>query len=198
MCQTCPGCPLLDPYEDQYQRKKDTPLWWYNKSSDLHASAGALWVALTEENELKYHEKLDLNSSFSMEVACWPVYQMLYGMSFELMLKAICVASKIEPPHTHDLLKLTKIAEVKISQNEKDVLEVLTGTVVWDGRYPVPKNKECLEKHLKKSSDLIHNTQLVEKSKTQRPNDALGWESLDDIWKLLSTIFLKKQNKNNT
>ncbi len=80
---------MIDPYQDIFDTRNESPLWWYNKSSDLHASAGALWVAMSESKEKKYQKKLSLGSSFSMGVACWPVYQMLFGMSFELILNEV-------------------------------------------------------------------------------------------------------------
>lgn len=158
---------MLDIYEDIFETAKHSPLWWYNKSSDLHASAGALWLSIENEGDYKYAMKLGLGKTFSLEVACWPVYQMLFGMAFELIFKAIIVAMKKQPKHSHDLGSLANETGIEFSTEELSTLKMLAEVIVWGGRYPVPKNKQDLEKYY----GLARNEGI-----------SLSWEDLDRIW----------------
>lgn len=54
---------MLDVYKDLYDRRNESPLWWYDKSSDLHASCGIIWVCLSGEME----EEVKYDSGFLMD-----------------------------------------------------------------------------------------------------------------------------------
>lgn len=169
----------MDIYDDIFERRSNTPLWWYNKSSDLHASAGVLWLALRDEIKLDSIRNLGFKEGFSMHVACWPVYQMLCGYSLELIFKAIILGKGSQPSHEHQLNTLAKTAELDYSELEMDILKILTESIIWDGRYPTPKKKEQLEKHYKHTSEvLLKPLSGEEKLKFRRPDTSgLQWES---------------------
>ena len=71
-------------------KERNHPNHWYNRASDLHASAGALWLIMRTREEGAADE-LGLGRGFSMCVACWPVYLMLSGLSLEVIMKAALV-----------------------------------------------------------------------------------------------------------
>lgn len=171
-----------------YDQRKESPVWWFNKSSDLHASAGALWIILSKKNNHEIQEQLGLAHSFSMEVACWPVYKMLYGMSLELILKAISVASGSKPRHSHNLVQLAGDVDIALSEDEKNILQLLTESIVWDGRYPVPKEKVPHEEHIKKIGEVLFES----------TNPDLGWENLNVIFGKLSEKFFEKERMKST
>lgn len=129
---------------DYFTRRKQSPLGWYNKSSDLRASAGALWISMRNENSDIIVKELGLGTQFSMPIAVWPVYMMLCGIALELLYKSICVAKRIKIKTIHNLVRLADIAGVNIDDKSKAVLTLLTEFVIWEGKYPVPKddNKE--------------------------------------------------------
>lgn len=164
---------MINPYDDIYETRNSSPLWWFNKSSDLHASAGALWLSMEVDN--KDAIRLGLGKNFSMNVACWPVYQMLFGMAFELVFKAIMVAKKEQPDHIHNLEDLAHKTGIEFLNEELSILKVLTEAIIWDGRYPIPKKKERLEKHFRHAGNIIHGTGKQEGA-------SLSWEDLDRIW----------------
>lgn len=173
---------MLNSYEETYLRKAKAPLWWLNKSSDLHASAGAVWLAMKEEKNSIITQKLGLSRNFSMSVACWSVYLMLFGMSLELLFKAISVASKNEPQHSHMLEQLAEKSEIDFKESEYNILKMLTEYIVWDGRYPVPKRKKMFEQHIRHQPDFFHGESDSSRFRTPKNTDAFDWEKLNLIW----------------
>jgi hypothetical protein len=173
----------VDIYDITYERRRNAPLWWYNKSSDLHASAGALWLTMGDEVDRVAAQKLGIGSGFSMGIACWPVYQMLCGLSLELIFKAIVVAEGKEPSHVHLLTDLASEAGLSYTAQELQVLKLLTESIIWDGRYPVPKNKIHLEKHYQHASEVLYDSIQLDTITVQRPNDSLSWENHTSMWK---------------
>jgi hypothetical protein len=105
---------MFDVYEDIYERRKKSPLWWHNKASDLRASAGVLWLAISEGKNEFVQEKLGFSKGFDFGIACWPVYQMTFGMALELKLKSVIVAKKENPPLSHDLIRLSTLSKIEI------------------------------------------------------------------------------------
>ena len=64
----------MNTLKEYYNRRKTTPLYWHNKSSDLRASAGVMWFAMQTENSEKIVKKLNLGHGFSLPVACHQSY----------------------------------------------------------------------------------------------------------------------------
>lgn len=71
------------------------PNHWFNRASDLRASAHVLWLSM-ESKEIQ--QKMGYGGGFSLGVACYPVYQMLCGLALELILKAVIVQKGGPPP----------------------------------------------------------------------------------------------------
>lgn len=191
---------MIDQYQDIYERRNEHPNYWFNKSSDLRASAGALWYSMEKGNDHSIAEALSFGRGFSMEIACWPVYQMLFGMSFELMLKAIILASCSKPPTTHNLITLAgqDHANVNLDENEQNVFRLLTEAIIWDGRYPTPKKKEILEAHYKNSSATMFDEVPIGELNFKVSNGMLYWPNLDHVWRKLSLIFSEQCDKKST
>jgi HEPN domain-containing protein len=66
------------------------------------------------------------------------------ALSLELILKAILARKIIDIPNRnggHDLLCLSDLALVPITDQQRRTLDLLTATIIWSGRYPAP-NKE--------------------------------------------------------
>ncbi|NTV19397.1 MAG: hypothetical protein HGA83_08205 [Bacteroidales bacterium] len=182
---------MFDIYEYIYQTRKDSPLWWHNKSSDLHASAGVLWLAISEGKNESFQEKLGFGNGFSFEVACWPVYQMTFGISFELALKSVIVAKKEIPPHSHDLVKLSEMSGIEFNEYELAIFKLLTELVVWDGKYPVPKKQEFLKAHYLHKADTLWDDVQFGELKLNKSNDSLDWDELHAIYNKITDVFFK-------
>lgn len=67
---------------------KNHPNHWFNRSSDLHASAGAVWHSMGAKSK-EIAQELGLSSGFDMGLACYHVYHMLCGLALEVMMKAV-------------------------------------------------------------------------------------------------------------
>jgi len=141
-----------------------------------------LWLARKGENNKAFVEELGLGTGFDMGIACWPVYQMLFGMSFELMLKAIIVVKGNEPKHSHNLIELARETEIDFTDLECDVLKILTESIRWEGRYPVPKKKEILEEHYEYSWNVLSDKKSIGNMVVRSYNGSLDWERIDMIW----------------
>jgi hypothetical protein len=126
-----------------------------------------------------------------MGVACWPVYQMLFGMSFELILKAIIVVNNNIPPRTHKLLALVKSTGLEISTQEQDILVLLTESIIWDGRYPVPNQKAHLENYYKKAREILFKPCKIGNLEVHKTRGTLEWNNLDELWKKMVSHFFK-------
>ena len=63
------------------------------------------------------------------------------ALSLELSLKAILVSRKKEYQAIHRLKDLSDAAGVKVEKDQEKTLELLSESLSWLGRYPVPKSE---------------------------------------------------------
>jgi len=84
---------------------------------------------------------------------------MLFGMAFESLLKGILISRRPElvsekgvdeqiSRGDHSLVEYFQAADISFTQSEKFLLERLSDSVRWAGRYPIPK-KETLHRFKK-------------------------------------------------
>lgn len=184
--------------DDIYDRRKKAPLWWYNKSSDLRASAGAIWFSMEKEQGEKVVENLNLGRGFSMEVAGFHVYKMLCGMSVELMLKAVIVAKGESIKETHNLIELSHIAGISYDNEGEWFIKLLTEDIIWAGRYPVPKKKEKMDKYNQLSCEYAHDASRIGSFKFYKYNNLYCWENFNQLWTVAAEAFRFEYNKNYT
>ena len=114
---------------------------------------------------------------------------MLFGMAFELLIKAILVAKGKEIDYSHKLTELAKKVEVSLTASESDILTLLTESVVWEGRYPTPKNKEYLEAHYKKTSNVLFDKKKMGTIELLTANGKLDWEPLEILYNKFEVHF---------
>jgi HEPN domain-containing protein len=67
-----------------------------------------------------------------------PAYFYNAAISIELILKAILVASSKSFNKSHKLNELAITADVTVTLDQKDTLELLSEIIEWRGRYPIP------------------------------------------------------------
>jgi hypothetical protein len=163
------------------------PFAWYNKSSDLRASAGALWVCMGDKQSKEIVEILKLGDSFKLGIAGWPVYIMLCGMSLELIFKAVIVAKGDKVKKTHDLVALARISNIEYDNRKKGILKIFTESIIWAGKYPVPLELD------REKMDELNN--LYRTCASPRHNNALDfgsfldWASFNEIWSEANEVF---------
>lgn len=63
------------------------------------------------------------------------------GLALELALKAIAIAKSKKYETNHRLIDLCELIDLKITNEQKFTLELLSELIVWGGRYPVPKKE---------------------------------------------------------
>lgn len=128
-----------DPIEQMFAERVCNPLAWFHHSRSLIAAARA---TIERANVLiDFHEKSDLEN----------VAAMLYGFSLENLFKALWILNKYGAPHaqewvpeakfpkelkTHDLVSLAHLAGIKLTEEYKDSLSILSDVTTWSGRYP--------------------------------------------------------------
>ena len=177
--------------EGRFERDRDLCISWYNKASDLLGAAGAVWLAQDEEYSRTAVARLGLVSNYSMKAAVGPVYRMLCGMALELLYKAIVVAKGGVVETSHDLAALAANAGVEVSENERGLLSILSESVIWAGRYPVPKDPKYMDKFIDLSSKYLFDTTPVGKSNFRGTNHALAWEHFKALWDKGDSVYWK-------
>ncbi len=178
--------------EDDHRERSQEPMYWLNKASDLHASAGALWYCMEHQRPQDVAKFLGLDNGLDMTVATWQVYRMLCGMALELAYKAIAVSKGKKVITTHNLVELAEEANVPLyDPKSRDVLELLTGCIVWDGKYPVPKKHETMEEFAYLSYDTLYRKERTGNLTVLKPlePDPLDWQEFQKFWKQAIAVF---------
>lgn len=178
-------------HTELYEKRQSHSICWFNKSSDLHAAAAALWYSRDESHSEIIVKEFGLGDWFSMDVAVTPVYYMLCGLSLELLYKAIIVAKGGVVPTNHKLVELAAFAGVLLSPEFRGLLEMLRKSIEWEGKYPVPKERE--RQRLEQMCNLIdkhlHDLEPFGNLQVLKPNDALSWQSFDNLWQEGSRMY---------
>ncbi len=182
---------------DRYERRKQESMYWFNKSSDLRASAAALWMSTESDLSRRIVEECHLGGGFIMGAAVVPVFHMLCGMAMELIFKALVVEKLLTVNESHhDLLQHASMAGITYSERERQLLKILTHSITWAGRYPTPtpKRKDYLEDYSNLISENLYDRVPLGAGTVLRPNEALNWDSFNLMWsKAMSAYFKEKE-----
>ncbi|CEG10625.1 hypothetical protein BN961_04065 [Afipia felis] len=114
------------------------------------------------------------------------------ALSIELILKSILARKTIAIPTTgHDLVHLSDLSGVALSDNQKLTLELLTETIVWSGRYPAPKNEQRWDNYQDKilESHIIRRTVGNVSSVMASPETFPDWKNYLKIWAACNAEF---------
>jgi hypothetical protein len=168
--------------DELFERYKNISTYWFNKSSDLHGSAAAIWYSMNKKYSLKIVKTCRLGDGFDLSIACWPVYLMVSGMSLELMYKAICVAKKVTFPNTHRLSRLALLTGITFESDDINLLDYLSECIIWFGRYPIPKKMPDMQKLHQLSSKIFWKPIQIGHLKGRKPNRIFEWNHYDKMW----------------
>lgn len=172
---------------DEFDRRKATPQYWYNKASDLRASAGAVWYGMQGQHKARVAAELGFEPGFDMGVATHAVFPMLCGLALELLFKAVCVKEGKAFANTHDLLTLAGGAGVLVPAELVPFVKIFTESIVWGGKYPVPtdKRRHALDELSEIRKDALwDDTGLGRTMPIYRSNGKLNWETFNAVWSL--------------
>jgi hypothetical protein len=168
----------------RYEDSQSTSMYWFNRSNDLRGSAGAVWYALRNDDNC-IHDFLNLEKGYNFTAATGSVFRMLFGLSLELLYKAVAVETGNEPLKTHDLYKLASSTNVLIDTEEIPILEILSHYITWAGRYPIPVGKDAESKFDEVNElqwehlwDKVKDTKM----NIKHPNQKLNWEHFEKLW----------------
>ncbi|RMV76444.1 hypothetical protein ALP05_00665 [Pseudomonas caricapapayae] len=188
-----------DDYEDFYERPslvedRSHRNHWLNRASDLHASAGAIWYSMRGGNHREITETLGFSEGFCMSTACSPVYHMLCGLALEVIMKAVLVSRDVPFPKNHDLNDLAELVGMKRNENEQRILRFYQASVVWAGRYPIPKKAN--DQKLREYWDLAHKVLTKPKAigketvlKFYVSSGATAWDKFNALYGSYSSLF---------
>ena len=175
--------------------ERNHPNHWFNRASDLHAAAGAIWYAMGSKS-VEVSKDLNFPPGFSMSVACWPVYHMLCGLALEVIMKAVLVLRKTPPKkyEQHGLNILTNLLELKPSADEEKLLDFYNASLVWAGRYPTPKRAtdNKLKEYWGLASDVLTSPCTGPSPygiSIRRGNNSTDWSEFTSLWQRYASLF---------
>ncbi len=175
--------------------ERSHPNHWYNRASDLHATAGATWYAMGAKSA-DVARDLNLPAGFSMSVACWPVYHMLCGLALEVIMKAALVQRGFTPTQyeQHGLNKLTRLLEIEPSPSDAKLLDFYNASLVWAGRYPTPRRAtdEKIRDHWDLTSEVLTSScpnQGEGKINKRQSNSSTEWTAFTSLWLRYAALF---------
>jgi len=184
----------LNTSEATFDFHENNPSFWYQKSVSLYASATLVWDARQATNDQEFVSGLGLKEDFSVESGCEHQYLMLFGLSYEIMFKAICITQGIEfQKKNHDLLNVAKLALVVLSEKEKTQLRLLSEFVTWEGRYPVPKKHEKMTQHWNATRKKLWQTEDIFGFEVTSRTDIFEHKTLKALWLKLQSEYWEKR-----
>ncbi|MGY0115385.1 hypothetical protein ACWYXD_10805 [Enterobacter roggenkampii] len=164
--------------------EKNHPNHWFNRASDIRASAHVLWLVMESK---KIQQDLGYGGGFSLGVACHPVYIMLCGLALELIMKAVIAQKNIKVKKTHDLNLLAKDLGMPLDAKQKVLFRYYKDYIEWSGRYPVPLSGK--DEDLKAFWALSNAVTMTPSTKFKgselkffESNGATDWINFNKLW----------------
>lgn len=172
---------------------KQHPNHWYNRASDLCASAGAVWLTI-KGNGSSAAQQLGLGSGFDMDLACRPVYHMLCGLALEVILKAVLANRGEDVPPSHRLNHLADLVGVERTDEERRLFDYYSDSIVWSSRYPMPKapTPEKLEAFYARANQVLTVKRPASPGSKMMLSvwaDSDRWEVFHGLWTRISVLF---------
>lgn len=180
--------------EAAFKFHRENSSFWYQKSVDLYASASLIAEARQSREDKEFLDSLELKGDYSVSIGCEHPYLMLMGLSFEVILKAICIETDSEFLQVrHDLQELAKSAGVQLSKKEATQLRLLSDFVLWEGRYPVAKKPSQTMQHWKSTRKELWKKEKVLGFEGIVRTDIFEHETLKSLWLKLQAHYWKKR-----
>lgn len=170
-----------------YKNRESNSSFWYQKSVSLYASASLIWDGMNSPKEREFIKRLDLKSEFSVGLGCLDNYLMMFGLSYEVMLKAICIRKRIPLSKSHKIHELAKRAEITLNEKEVLLLSILSEFVIWEGRYPIPTNHEFMIKHWDATRNALWEEEKIIGGRSR--TDVFEYYRLKSLWLKLSDVY---------
>ena len=88
-----------------------------------------------------------------------------------------------------DLNALRKHVGIKMSDDHQSILEWLSQVILWESKYPTPKNRKAWDRARAIFSDLRESEKLGNSGlmvQRRNPNRSITFESYSEIWSNMS------------
>ena len=135
-----------------------SPANWLAKGRALwHASEviwERLWLVLKDLSCPEDAEGLDPSATLDLDLGS--IWCMLVGLSLEVLAKGLIIAKEpgrfksdskewLRLTEGHDVLRLVGQTGFTLDKKQKTILEAIEMSVVWEGKYPVPKKRNKMD-----------------------------------------------------
>jgi hypothetical protein len=155
-------------FSDPLARRRDALLYYFNRAEELHDAA----MVIEESKKVLPH-----------------AFALLAGLSLELLLKGILRGLQETGNTSHDLVDLSARAGIRLSGDDKIILEALSHYVLWAAKYPAPNN----------AGQLLNAENAFAKQNRGGGNLAdyyietieISRENYDRLWELFVTYFFR-------
>jgi hypothetical protein len=179
---------------DDFARRRDISMYYWNHASDLNAGALVVWNAYAGKEGAPTPQSLGLGQGFSFMASLGPVFALLAGLSLELSLKATTKIVDRPLKATHRLNELRGNIGISVSADQRVILDILTDHIYWRSRYPVPRK----EADWLKSMELFNKAWKRPKkgSLFSAPNEkrVINLENYEALWKKFATAYWQAKN----
>ncbi|ELB2044404.1 hypothetical protein AB0533_004458 [Vibrio parahaemolyticus] len=184
----------MNKSEAAFQFHNENSSFWYQKSVGLYASASLIAEARQSREDKRFIESLELKGDYSINIGCEHPYLMLMGLSFEVILKAICIEINAEFSQVkHDLQEVAKSAGVQLSRKETTQLRLLSDFVLWEGRYPVAKKHSQTTQHWNATRKELWKTENILGFEVTGRTDIFEHATLKSLWLKLQAHYWDKR-----
>ncbi|MBE4039690.1 hypothetical protein HJ123_22745 [Vibrio parahaemolyticus] len=184
----------MNKSEAVFKFHSENSSFWYQKSVDLYASASLIAEARQSREDKAFLKSLELKGDYSVSIGCEHPYLMLMGLSFEVILKAICIKTNSEFSQVkHDLQEVAKSAGVHLSKKETTQLRLLSDFVLWEGRYPVAKKPSQTMQHWNSTRKELWKTEKILGFEVTGRTDIFEHETLKSLWIKLQDHYWQKR-----
>jgi hypothetical protein len=183
-------------YSDAYERRKSVSTYYMNNANNLRSGALVIWFAIHDGKLTP--EDVGLGRGWSFSASLYPVFNLLAGLSIELILKAIAKILDRPDHHHHRLVELCENVGLTLTDDHVAILDILTEEIYWESRYPVPRlaeDWEAASKVREKQWKDVPNSSSGLKFRTPDPNRSLNLENYNDIWAKLFGPYWRAKEK---
>lgn len=146
---------LLDPSSSpaflltQFEKVGREPDMWHTSAYGLKHAADAVLAKIKADMTALASGKPSAKHFRKLPVVY--AYMLLAGLAIENLIKGLSIKKdsalidngKLDQSlGKHDLLALARKAGVRLTEEERSLVERLTEYVIWAGRYPIPKRSD--------------------------------------------------------
>lgn len=204
----------------RFNIKKTSSIYWKNKANDFHSAVLVLSEAIENNNSPLI--KSMLGKGFNLKISLSHIFAYIAAISIELNLKA-CLIETTFKEHLkktceqnkniivteddinfdlaltkefcmHDLNKLAKRLNITFKKNQINFLKLLTDTIYWKSRYPIPRSEKQYEEY----AEFVRNNLFLPLPKGTKlrarkfnPKMIVNLVNYLEVWEIINQYYKK-------